>query len=153
MLERTALLSLNKEEAQGWVGNVEDPEELCKRLRKLGPKAVVLTDGPKGAYSHSDEGYFYIPQFPGPRIESTGAGDSFTTAYIAALAYKKSHADALRWGPVNAGSVVQHVGPQTGLLTRAQLQGKLSRMKSYKFIVLDNEKVKSKLAATLGKMK
>lgn len=153
MLERTTLLSLNKEEAQSWVGNIEDPEELCKRLRKLGPKAIALTDGPKGAYSYSDEGYFYIPQFPGPKVEATGAGDGFTTAYVAALANGKTHAEALRWGPVNAGSVVQHIGPLEGLLTRAQLQNKLSRMKSYKVIVLDNEKAKSKLAATIGKMK
>ncbi len=153
VLERTGLLSLNKEEAQSWVGDYDDPEELCKRLRKLGPKAVVLTDGPKGAYSHSDEGYYYIPQFPGPRIEATGAGDSFTTAYVAALAYGKTHYDALRWGPVNAGSVVQHVGPQEGLLTRSQLESRLSKMKSYKPVVLDNEKAKSKVAATVGKMK
>lgn len=153
MLERTALLSVNKEEAQSWVGNVADPEELCRRLRKLGPKAIALTDGRKGAYSYSDEGYFYIPEFPGDRIEATGAGDSFTCAYITALAYGKSHADALRWGPVNAGSVVMSVGPIDGLLTRAQLEGKLSRMKSFKPVVLDNEKAKSKVAAAVGKKK
>lgn len=153
MLERTAVLSLNKEEAQSWVGDVEDPEELCKRLRKLGPKAIALTDGPKGAYSYSDEGYFYIPQFPGPRIEATGAGDAFTTAYVAALANGNGHQEALRWGPVNAGSVVQKVGPQEGLLTKPQLEMKLKKMKSYKVLVLDDEKVKSKLAAQIGKMK
>lgn len=153
VLERTDLLSLNKEEAQSWVGDIDDPEELCKRLRKLGPKAVVLTDGPKGAYSYSDEGYYYIPQFPGPRIEATGAGDGFTTAYVAALAYGKTHLEALRWGPVNAGSVVQYVGPQTGLLTRSQLESRLSKMKSYKPVVLDNEKAKSKVAAMVGKKK
>jgi sugar/nucleoside kinase (ribokinase family) len=153
ILDRTALLSLNKEEAQSWVGDYDDPEELCKRLRKLGPKAIALTDGSKGAYSYSDEGYFYIPQFPGPKIEATGAGDGFTTAYVAALFYGKTHLEALRWGPVNAGGVVQQIGPQAGLQTRAQLEGKLSRMKSYKPVVLDNEKAKSKVAATVGKMK
>ncbi len=153
MLERTEVLSLNKEEAQSWVGDFEDPEELCKRLRKLGPKAITLTDGPKGAYSYSDGGYFYIPQFPGPRIEATGAGDGFTTAYVAALANGKGHVEALRWGPVNAGSVVQKIGPQAGLLTKPQLESKLAKMKSYKVLVLDSEKVKSKLAAEIGKMK
>ncbi len=153
MLDRTSLLSLNKEEAQSWVGIVEDPEELCRRLCKLGPKAVVLTDGRKGAYSYSDEGYFYIPEFPGPRIEATGAGDGFTTAYVAALAYGKLHAEALQWGPVNAGNVVLKVGPQEGLLTRAQIQSKLSKMKTYKPVVLDNEKAKSKVAAMVGKKK
>lgn len=153
MLERTSLLSLNKEEAQAWVGNIEDPEELCKRLRKLGPKAVVLTDGDKGAYSCSDEGYFYIQAYPGNKLDATGAGDAFTTGYTAALAYGKTHFEAMRWAPVNAGSVIQKVGPQEGLLTRAQILSKLSQVKSYKPVVLDTEKAKSKVAAAIGKLK
>jgi sugar/nucleoside kinase (ribokinase family) len=153
ILKRTDLLSLNKEEAQSWVDNTKDIEELCRRLRKLGPKAIALTDGRKGAYSYSDEGFFYIPEFPGPRIEATGAGDAFTTAYIAALAYGKSHAEALRWGPVNAGSVVMKIGPQLGLLTRSQIQNRLSRMRNYKSVAITNEKVKQRIAKIVAKKK
>ena len=153
ILQRTSLLSLNKEEAQSWVGDYEDPEELCKRLMKLGPKSVVLTDGRKGAYSYSVGGYYYIPEFPGPRLEATGAGDAFTTAYVAALAYDLGHQEALRWGPVNAGSVVKSIGPQEGLLTRKQLEGKLSRMKKYQPVALTDEKAKSKVAAMVGRKK
>ena len=153
ILERTSLLSLNVQEAQSWVGDVADPEELCKRLTKLGPKAVVLTDGRKGAYSYSKEGYYYIPEFPGPRIEATGAGDGFTTAYVAALASGKKHSEALQWGPVNAGSVVMKIGPQEGLLTKSQIESKLRKLKSYRPVVLDNEKAKSKVAAAVGKKK
>lgn len=153
MLERTEVLSLNKEEAQGWVGDFDDPEELCERLTKLGPKTVVLTDGRRGAYTYGWGGYHYIPEFPGPRIEATGAGDAFTTAYVAALASGLSHTDALTWGPVNAGSVVQKIGPQEGLLSRKQIEAKLNKMRSYKPIVLDNEKAKSKVAALVGKKK
>jgi sugar/nucleoside kinase (ribokinase family) len=153
MLERTEVLSLNKEEAQSWVGDVEDPEELCKRLAKLGPKIITLTDGRKGAYSYGCDGYFYIPEFPGPKIEATGAGDGFTTAYVAALANGKTQMEALRWGPVNAGSVVQKIGPQAGLLTKKQIESKLSHLSSFKPLVLDNEKIKSKVAAMVGRKK
>ena len=153
MLERTEVLSLNKEEAQSWVGDFEDPEELCKRLAKLGPKTITLTDGRRGAYSYSCDGYLYIPEFPGPRLEATGAGDAFTTAYVAALANGLSHFDALRWGPVNAGSVVMQVGPQAGLLDRRQIESRLRRMPSFKPYVLDNEKIKSKVAAMVGRKK
>ncbi len=153
ILEHTELLSLNKEEAQFWVGDVHDPEELCRRLTKLGPKAVVLTDGRKGAYSYSSSGYFYIPEFPGPRFEATGAGDAFTTGYVAALSYGKPHKEALQWGPINAGSVVMKVGPQAGLLTRAQIESKLRKMKKWQPVVLDNERAKSKIAALVGKKK
>lgn len=152
ILERTEVLSLNKEEAQSWVGNSEDIEMLAKKLQKLGPKVVVITDGRKGAYSYSSEGYFYIPEFPGPRIEATGAGDSFTTAYVSALAKGLTNFEALRWGPVNAGNVVMKVGPQEGLLTDKQIKAKLSHRKTFKPLVLDNEKIKSKVAAMVGKI-
>ena len=147
MLERTDLLSVNVEEAQSWVGDCDrDPEELCKGLMKLGVKAVALTDGRKGAYSYSKEGFYYLPEYPGPRIEATGAGDSFTTAYIAALFFCKTHAEALTWGPVNAGSVVMKVGPQAGLLTRHQLEMHLKKLKDFKAISITDAKIKAEVA-------
>lgn len=146
MLERTHVLSLNVEEAQGWVGECgRDPEELCARLKKLGPKAIALTDGRRGAYSYSDEGFYYCPEFPGPRLEATGAGDSFTTAYISGLFHGLPHSEALRWGPVNAGSVVQQVGPQAGLLSRHQIESHLKKMKSFKVVEITSDKVKQKV--------
>ncbi len=146
MLKRTSVLSLNIEEAQAWVGECgRDPEELCRRLSKLGPKAIALTDGRKGAYSYSAEGFYYCPEYPGPRLEATGAGDSFTTAYIAALNHGLTHHDALMWGPVNAGSVVQKVGPQAGLLTRHEIEIKLKKLKSFKPIAITNDKIKKKV--------
>jgi sugar/nucleoside kinase (ribokinase family) len=153
ILERTEVLSLNVQEAQGWVGKIDDPEELCKKLRALGPKSVVLTDGRRGAYSHSDEGFYYIEEFPGPRLEATGAGDSFTTAYIAALVYGKPHSEALRWGPVNAGSVVQQVGPIEGLLTHAELSKRLHKLKSYKPVHITDKKIKAKIQKVVAKKK
>ena len=153
ILERTTVLSINKEEAQSWVGKSEDFEVLSKKLQKMGPETVVITDGRKGAYSYGPEGYYYIPEFPGPRFEATGAGDGFTTAYVGALANGLSHKDAMHWAPVNAGSVVMHVGPQEGLLTKKQILSKLSRQKKFKVIEMIDEKIKSKVAATVGKMK
>ena len=154
ILERTHLLSLNVEEAQGWVGDCgRDPEELCKKLVELGPKAVTLTDGRRGAYSYSVEGFFYIPEFPGPRLEATGAGDGFTTAYISALVYGKNHSEALRWGPVNAGSVVQMVGPQAGLLTKRELEARLDKMKTYRAVAIVDGQTKKEVMAIVKKKK
>jgi sugar/nucleoside kinase (ribokinase family) len=149
ILRRTELLSLNVQEAEGWVGSSSDPEELCRRLRKLGPKAIALTDGRRGAYSYSDEGFFYVPEYPGPKLEATGAGDAFTTGYIAGLFYGKSHAEALRWGPMNAGGVVQQIGPQAGLLTKKQMEAQLKKTKQVKVIDVSDESVKKRLLASL----
>lgn len=153
ILERTDLLSVNVQEAQSWVGNSQDPEELCMRLAEFGPKAIALTDGRKGAYSYSNEGFYYIPAFPGKSIEATGAGDAFTTAYLAALFYGKSHAEALRWGPVNAGSVVQKVGPQAGLLTKREIESQLAKMKNFQPIAIIDDKTKETVAKIVAKKK
>lgn len=152
ILERTEVLSVNVQEAQLWVGkDVHDPEELCKGLVALGPKSVVLTDGRKGAYSYSDEGFYYLAEYPGPRIEATGAGDAFTTAYIAARFYGLPHKEALRWGPVNAGSVVQKIGPQEGLLTKKELEAHLKSMKNFKTIAIIDSKTKVTVANMVAK--
>lgn len=154
ILQRTDLLSVNVEEAQSWVGECgRDPEELCKKLCGLGPRAVALTDGRKGAYSYSREGFYYLPEYPGPLIEATGAGDSFTTAYIAALFYGQSHAQALRWGPVNAGSVVMQVGPQAGLLTKHEIESRLSKMKDFVPIAIISNKIKKQVEEIVAKKK
>jgi sugar/nucleoside kinase (ribokinase family) len=153
VLERTHLLSVNVEEAQSWVGDSgRDPELLCQKLMKLGPRAVALTDGRKGAYSYSDEGFFYTPEYPGPKVEATGAGDSFTTAYIAALAYGKPHREALLWGPVNAGSVVQQVGPQAGLLSRHQLETLIRGAgRNYRVTAITDQATKDRVAKLVAK--
>ena len=152
ILENTELLSLNVEEAQSWVGECgRDPELLCKKLILLGPKAVVLTDGRKGAYSYSSEGFYYIAEYPGPRIEATGAGDAFTTGYIAALVHGQSHKEALRWGPMNAGSVVQYVGPQAGLLSIEQMKKELKRLKSFVPIEISDPAIKQKVLEMVNK--
>jgi sugar/nucleoside kinase (ribokinase family) len=153
ILQRTTVLSLNKEEAQSWVGQIEDIEELCRRLSDLGPEAITLTDGRKGAYSYSEEGFYYIPEFPGPRVEATGAGDSFTTAYIAALAYGLPHKEALRWGPVNAGSVVMKVGPMEGLLNRKQIELRLKRLKTFQPVAIIDESTKLEVARLVAEKK
>ncbi len=154
MLKRTTVLSLNKEEAQSWVGEkITDVRELAQGLQKMGPETVVITDGRKGAYSYGPEGYFYIPEFPGPRVEATGAGDSFTTAYVAALANGLSHQEALCWGPVNAGSVVMKIGPQEGLLTRKQIESKLNGLKSFKPFDMSDANVVAKVKKLVANKK
>jgi fructokinase len=154
ILERTSLLSVNVEEAQSWVGDSNrDPEELCKKLTDLGPSAIALTDGRRGAYSYSKEGFYYIPEFPGPRLEATGAGDSFTTGYIAGLFYGLPHAEAALWGPINAGSVVQQVGPQAGLLTKKEIESNLKKMKGFKALKITNPEIKKQVMDVVARKK
>ncbi len=98
--------------------------ELLRALSELGPKIVVITDGPKGAYAYYHNEAWFMPPYPDPRPPQnrTGAGDAFASTFTAALVLGKGVPEALTWAPINSMSVVQKVGAQAGLLTRAELE-------------------------------
>ncbi len=125
---RSEVLVLNREEA-AFVGkgNHDDLHDLFNKLHHLGPKIVVITDGPNGAYASDGQNRFQMPLYPDPAppVDRTGAGDSFATTFVAAIMKGKSLEDALRWAPINSMSVVQKVGAQAGLLSSHEIEAYL----------------------------
>ncbi len=125
----TELVACNKEEAERILGLGETGiKELLANMRSLGPKIVLITDGPNGSYVYDGKEMLKIPMYPDPTppIDRTGAGDASTSTFVVALALGKSIREALLWGPVNSMSVVQEIGAQKGLLTRTALEGYLA---------------------------
>jgi ribokinase len=123
--QRSELLILNREEAVTvGGGNHDDIKDLLSRLHNLGPKIVVITDGPNGAYASDSQNIFKMPLYPDPAppYERTGAGDAFAATFVAALASGNTIEGALQLAPINSMSVVQKVGAQAGLLDKAELE-------------------------------
>ena len=98
-------------------------------ISELGPKIVVITDGPKGAYSYDGKEMLFMPPYPDPAppLERTGAGDAFSSTFTVALALGKTVREAIVWAPVNPMSVVQQIGAHAGLLTREQIEEYLKK--------------------------
>lgn len=122
---RTELFFCNRQEAAQILGTTDaELAPLLDGLRALGPKTVVITDGPAGAYACNDAGRWFVPPYPDPQppFERTGAGDAFASTVSVAMALGKPLEEALLWGPVNSMSVVQKVGAQAGLLARPALE-------------------------------
>jgi ribokinase len=125
LYERSQVLILNREEAVVvGGGNHDDIHDLINKLHELGPKIVVLTDGPNGAYASDGENRFKMPLYPDPAdpVDRTGAGDSFASTFVAALVKGEDLEGALQWAPINSMSVVQKIGAQAGLVTEKELQ-------------------------------
>ena len=103
-----------------------------RQMQGLGPKTAVLTDGREGAYAANGKNVWFMPIYPDPKppYERTGAGDAFSSTFVAALALDMSVGDALRWAPVNAMSVVQKIGAREGLLTSAEIEDYLRKAPS-----------------------
>src|SRR5690606_27372001 len=115
------LFFCNKEEAQRILETTTaDIKELLAGIRALGPKIAVITDGPEGAYVSDGTTVWHGPMYPDPKapVDRTGAGDSFSSTFTAALLLGKTIPEALLWGPINSMSVVQYIGAQEGLLSR-----------------------------------
>ncbi len=125
--QATEIFFCNVEEAQKILEiKSRDVKELMLKMHELGPKIVCITDGPDGAYAYDsyNNEYWFHPIYPDPKppVERTGAGDSFSSTFTAAIMLGKTVAEALSWGPINSMNVVQHIGAQEGLQTREKLE-------------------------------
>lgn len=121
---RAELVALNREEAVYVTGGeYEDIHDLFNRLHALGPRIVLISDGPKGSYASDGDNRFKMPIYPdpGPPVERTGAGDAFTSTFVGAIMKGNTVDGALQWAPISSMNVVQHVGAQAGLLSEKEL--------------------------------
>jgi sugar/nucleoside kinase (ribokinase family) len=128
--ERTELYAVNMEEAQQVLGtDTRDIHELFNGLHALGPKIVVITDGPQGSYASDGQNRFKMPIYPDPSApkERTGCGDAYTSTLVAALAKGYPLEGALQWAPITPTNVVQFTGAQEGLMDENTLKEWLSR--------------------------
>lgn len=125
LYRRSNMALMNREEAMDVTGLPHDSiKDLANGLHDLGPETVVITDGPNGSYASQAGKVYTIPNYPDPAppVERTGAGDAFSSTFVAAIAAGESIETALAWAPINSMNVVQHVGAQAGLLTLPEIK-------------------------------
>lgn len=75
-------------------------------------KVTVVTKGKDGAVIYSDGQHYIIPPFPVDAIDSNGAGDSFSGAFLSSWLSGKSLEDAGRIASFMASRVVSRFGPR-----------------------------------------
>lgn len=110
------LLKINDEElavlANLLVYELSDYESMCKRLiNEYDLRAVILTCGENGSHVVTDAGQHSF--LPTPRVEvvdTVGAGDSFTAAFVASMLKGKSVETAHRNAVELAAHVCMHRG-------------------------------------------
>lgn len=125
VLERCELLIVNMEEAKRIMGI--DPKErvevqdLLSKMLLLGARKVVITDGEEGSYATDGNSNLKAGIFPTRLVEKTGAGDAYSSGFVAALAKGESLGEAMIWGTINAAHEVRQVGTQKGILTLEEL--------------------------------
>lgn len=119
LIKKTQILLLNREEAA--LLSEQAPRHLDRIVAVLGklPRAaLVITDGPKGAYVFDSQTkkLLFGPALGGKPVNTTGAGDAFGSGFVSA--YIKTHDinKSLRLGLLNGHHVVMEMGAKHGLL-------------------------------------
>jgi len=130
LYEHTELVALNREEAvQVTGGEYQDINGLLDKMHELGPKIVLMTDGPSGSYVSDGQNKYFMPIYPDPAPpkERTGCGDAYTSTFVAALIKGHSLESAMQLAPITPTNVVQYVGAQEGLLSDDDLKDWLEK--------------------------
>lgn len=128
-LKQTEILHLNKDEAIELVlsygKKVNNIEKLLLTIKAWGPQLVVITDGPNGAYAFDGKKIYYRKAPNTKGINTTGAGDSFCSAFVWGIIKYHDIRLALQAGIINSNSVITEIGAQNGLLTSKQIKREL----------------------------
>jgi len=109
-------------------------KNLLSEIKILGPEIVIITEGKEGAYSFDGENMYKIGTFMAKLVESTGAGDSFSSGFMGAILAGKDLTNALQYGVINSASVIEHYGAQKGLLKKAELEKRVYRAPKPHFV-------------------
>ncbi len=133
MLSNTEVLLVNKEEAaeilrQEGLTPVDDMRLVLRSLAELGPRHVIVTDGVKGANLFSEGMWYQAPIVHFDSIDATGAGDTFGATFVAGLMMEKDLKESLAMALVNSGAVTRAFGAQQGLMTRDEIERRISEV-------------------------
>jgi sugar/nucleoside kinase (ribokinase family) len=100
-------------------GTGEPPTEASlSRVLSAGPRVVVVTRGAGGAMAMDQHGFATQQAFPGPVVDTTGAGDTFNAAFLAATLDGEDLQHAVRFGCAAASCTVAAVGARSHMPDR-----------------------------------
>lgn len=142
LLKLAEVVIINKEEAEILLSSrfPLQIKELYYRLADFGMKNCIITDGANGAYARDlEKNIWHIPAMRTEVLETTGAGDAFASGFLTRLLHCQGTLrparndnkyeyttndikEALQWGIISSTKVIEKVGAQTGLLTKAELE-------------------------------
>ncbi len=129
---RAEIFFVNKEEASylieklGIKNNSQDDKEkfLVEEIKKFGCQVALVTDGERGAWGYDGKIFAHVDALKENAVDSTGAGDAFSSGFLAAYLKGKSMEECLKWGVANGGSVVNFYGAVEGLLDEEEISKK-----------------------------
>ena len=121
LLDAVDVLIVNEGELAAIAGD----GDLRERLDAIAVDTIVVTLGERGCCARAGDRYFAQPAFPVEPIDTTGAGDTFCGAFVAALGERMPFATALRFAAAASAIACTRAGAQTSVPARAEVDALL----------------------------
>lgn len=131
IIKEASIVIMNLDEAKRIlrINRKIDINRLIIDFKEITKGIVVITDGKKGAHCFDGKTIYKSGIYPIRRSDTTGAGDSFASTFVAATIKGWSTDEALKLASVNSASVVSVYGAQNGLLRWRELKKMVKRGK------------------------
>jgi len=137
LIARADMVALNKDEAIELLANettidrsrLDDERFLLESILAKGARCVGMTDGVRGAWATDGTDFLFAPIHTlGPVVDSTGAGDAFSSGFLAGRVRSASLRESLAMGMLNSGGVVTRYGTIDGLQTETSCRNLLGEV-------------------------
>jgi ribokinase len=97
------------------------PETAARDLARRHDLTCIATLGRVGVFAATPEEAWNVAALPVPVVDTTGAGDAFVGALVAALATGRPLPEALRWASVGAALSCTMAGTQSSFADAAAI--------------------------------
>ncbi|MCH5172873.1 MAG: ribokinase [Bacteroidales bacterium] len=119
------LLTPNETEAEALtgvvIGSEEDARTAAARLMEKGVENVIITLGSKGSLVCTPEASTFVPARKVQALDTTGAGDAYNGALVAALSEGRSLVEAAKIATIASSIAVTRMGAQTSAPYRKEI--------------------------------
>jgi len=136
LLKYCAVLILNRSEANLVMPDLKEPKLQLEKMQNYGVKIAVITDAQNGAYFGVRGRVFHINSLAVDVKDPTGAGDAFASGFIGGIILGATLEESAKWGMVNATSVIENIGANSGLLTKDEIVNLLKKIAIFRIVAL-----------------
>ncbi len=123
ILRNVDLLILNR---RGWEA-LRSIRSTPTDLTKLGPEAIIVTQGEEGCTAYTRNESFTVPAHRVKTLDTTGAGDAFAAGLMSALLENKVLRDCINYALAVSAIKVEARGARNGLPTKSEVEDFMKR--------------------------
>lgn len=138
IIKKSEVIILNKDEAieimmahdnDFKTEDLNDEIFLLNSLKNISGGVVVLTDGENGCWAIDGSDVFFSKVVVENIVDTLGAGDSFSSGFLAGYISNKSVEESLKMGMANGGNVILYYGAKQGLLSKNNIKELAEKIK------------------------